>query len=208
MSEAEKSVSIGSLAKALAAAQAELEDARKDARNPHFNSSYATLASVRAAMGSVLPKHDLAVVQGFEPHGDAGVCVVTTLMHSSGEWIRSALFIPLTKRDAQGAGSAISYGRRYSLAAIVGIATTDDDANEAVKPPARKAPEPGPKLAAGDVDPIVEGHVLAIDNATEVRSLLTIYANVTQDSRLPVAAKEYIVQLLSTKRRNLEGRAA
>jgi hypothetical protein len=130
------SPTMGKLAKALAAAQAELQDAKKDAVNPHFKNRYASLASVRAALQAVLPKHALATVQTTTAHGDAGVCVVTWLLHESGEWIRGELFLPVGKKDAQGFGSALSYARRYALAAIVGIAADeDDDAEQASKPP-------------------------------------------------------------------------
>lgn len=123
----EQSESVGALAKALAFAQSQLEDAKKDAVNPHFKNRYATLASVRAAVTPVLSRNGLAVVQTNEPHGDAGVCVITTLMHESGEWIRGRLFVPVVKKDPQGFGSALSYARRYALAEIAGIASDDDD---------------------------------------------------------------------------------
>ncbi len=207
--QAEHSVTLGALAKALAKAQASLEDAKKDRTNPHFNSKYATLASVRAAMSDVLPVCGLAVVQSFEPHGDNGVCVVTTLLHESGEWIRSRLFLPVTKKDAQGFGSAISYARRYSLAAIVGIATDDDDdGNTASKPPVRKATEP--VVTPAQVDPLLAKYVATVDAATETKTLMAVYTAVTTDQVLPAAAKEYVVQLCSTKRKQIEanGKAA
>lgn len=118
---------LGPLAKALAAAQLEMKDARKIATNPHFKSKYADLPAVREAVTSALAKHGLAVSQSFEPMGLDGVCVITLLMHESGGRIESKLFVPATKKDAQGFGSAITYGRRYGLAAICGIASDDDD---------------------------------------------------------------------------------
>jgi hypothetical protein len=141
----EHSEQLGALAKALAAAQGEFEDAKKDSKNPHFKNTYASLASVRAATTPVLSKHGLAVLQAFEPHGDAGPCIVTWLLHESGQWIRSRLFIPASKKDAQGFGSAITYGRRYSWQAITGIAADDDDDAEAAvgkRPPVQAAPVP------------------------------------------------------------------
>ncbi len=210
--EQEHSTTLGSLAKALAQAQAKLEDAKKDKTNPHFNSRYATLSSVRAAMSDVLPAHGLAVVQSFEPHGDGAVCIVTTLMHESGEWIRSKLYLPVTKRDAQGFGSAISYGRRYSLAAIVGIATDDDDdGNTATKPTATRRPANDDKpatIARTEVDPLVEKYAAAVDVAGDVKGLMAVFTALQTDRLLPAAAKEYVVQLCSTKRRKLEGKAA
>lgn len=122
---------LGALAKALAAVQGEVQDAKKDSVNPHFKNRYASLGSVRAAVTATLAKNGIAVVQTFEPHGPDGVCVVTTLLHESGQWMRSRLYLPVSKKDAQGFGSAISYARRYALAAIVGIAADDDDDGEA-----------------------------------------------------------------------------
>lgn len=133
----EHSTTLGALAKALAAAQAELRDAKKDSTNPHFKNKYASLSSVRDALQVVLPKHGLSTVQTTEPHGDAGVCVVTWLLHESGEWVRGRLFLPVGKKDAQGFGSALSYARRYALAAIVGISSDEDDDAERAVPERR-----------------------------------------------------------------------
>lgn len=138
----EFSPTLGALAKALASAQSELKDAVKDAVNPHFKSKFATLSSVRAAITPIFCKNALAVTQLNEPHGDAGVCVVTVLMHESGEWIRSRLYVPVSKKDAQGFGSALSYARRYALAMIANISSDeDDDAEVAVKPTAAQKPQ-------------------------------------------------------------------
>jgi hypothetical protein len=142
---ADHSEQLGDLAKALAKAQGELQDAKRDAKNPHFKNTYATLSSVRAAVTPTLAKHGLSTLQSFEPHGGEGVCVVTWLLHESGQFIRSRLYLPVSKKDAQGFGSAISYGRRYALAAIVGIASDDDDDAEAAvgkRPPVQAAPVP------------------------------------------------------------------
>jgi hypothetical protein len=138
MSVEETSPTTGALALALSKAQGLIEGAKKDRLNPHFRSSYADLASVWDACREPLSKNEIAVVQTTRP-SDAGVIVVTTLMHSSGEWIRGELFLPVTKNDAQGYGSALTYARRYGLAAIVGVAPEDGDAEGAVR--GGKAPE-------------------------------------------------------------------
>lgn len=147
-----RSPSIGKLAAALSKAQAVLEAAKKDSKNPYFNSKYADLASVWAAIREPLAANELSVLQ--EPSADTGkVTITTTLMHSSGEYIRSSLVIPVSKQDAQGYGSAITYARRYALQSVVGIAPEDDDGNAAAgqgsapKVPAKqpqqiKQPEP------------------------------------------------------------------
>ena len=123
-----KSAEIGELAGALAKAQSEMEGAQKDSTNPFFNSSYADLHSVVKSSFPYLSKYGLSVSQGNEMI-QSHVCVTTTLMHSSGQWLRSKIKLPLEKKNAQGVGSAITYGRRYGLSAMVGIAQFDDDAN-------------------------------------------------------------------------------
>jgi hypothetical protein len=128
----EHTPTLGALAKALAAAQGKIQGARKTAQNPHLRNKYATLSDVWDACRDPLSSHGLAVVQTTEPHGKEGVCVVTTLLHESGEWIRSRLFLPVSKPDAQGFGSALTYARRYALSSMVGVCPDDDDANEAV----------------------------------------------------------------------------
>ena len=122
-----KSPEIDKLAEALAKAQSEMEGAKKESVNPFFKSNYADLHAVITAAFPHLSKHGLSVSQGNEMIMGA-VCVTTTLMHSSGQWLRSKVKLPLSKKDAQGVGAAITYGRRYGLSAIVGIAQYDDDA--------------------------------------------------------------------------------
>ena len=83
-------------------------------------------------------EHGLSVMQ-CPSFADGIVSVETVVMHSSGEWMASTVSAPVSKQDAQGVGSAITYCRRYSLAAVAGIAQEDDDANSAVgKAPAKQ----------------------------------------------------------------------
>lgn len=169
----EFSPSLGALAKALAAAQGELKDAVKDAVNPHFKSKFATLSSVRSAITPTFTKYGLAVTQLNEPHGDAGVCVVTLLMHESGEWIRSRLYVPVSKKDAQGFGSALSYARRYALAMIANIASDeDDDANEAVSSPKREMYESAPKREVDKREVVKDTDQAANDSGPDIEPLL------------------------------------
>jgi hypothetical protein len=128
-----KSDTIGNLAKALALVQSQIKPAVKDSANPFFKSKYADLNSVWDACRDLLALNGLAVTQLNQITLD-GVIVETVLIHTSGEWISGEMYLPLTKHDAQGVGSAITYGRRYGLAAIVGIvADEDDDGNAASK---------------------------------------------------------------------------
>lgn len=127
-----QSEQINELAAALAKAQGEMENAKKDADNSFFKSKYADLASVVDAAKPALAKHGLAVIQSTQvfPDNDKTV-LITQLCHSSGQWIRSWYPINPVKNDPQGMGSAHTYARRYSYSAIVGIAAEDDDGNEA-----------------------------------------------------------------------------
>lgn len=127
-----KSQEIDKLAEALAKAQSELEGAKKESTNPFFKSGYADLHAVIKSAFPYLSKHGLSVSQGNEIIPGA-ICVTTTLMHSSGQWLRSKIKVPLSKVDAQGVGAAMTYGRRYGLSAIVGIAQYDDDGNSISK---------------------------------------------------------------------------
>jgi hypothetical protein len=126
-----KSSSVAALAAALAKAQAVLIGAKKDAANPFFKSTYADLQSVWDACRQPLASNGLSVVQTMDMT-EFGPVLVTTLMHASGEWIEGRLPIWAVKQDPQGLGSAITYARRYALAAIVGIYQTDDDAESAM----------------------------------------------------------------------------
>lgn len=130
----ETSAEIAALAEAMAKAQAKLEGAVKDSNNPHFKSKYADLASVWNAWKDCGPANGIAVMQFPGECADGRMQMTTLVTHSSGQWIRSTLSIPLGKVDAQGYGSATTYARRYALAAAVGIAPEDDDGNAASKP--------------------------------------------------------------------------
>ena len=124
------SPTIGKLAGALAKAQAKITGATKDSENPFFKSKYADLAAVLDAARGPLSENGLAVIQ-TTAYDNTGICMITTLAHESGEWIRGKLWLRPTKADPQGMGSAITYARRYAYAAIVGIAQVDDDGNAA-----------------------------------------------------------------------------
>lgn len=125
-----RSASIAALAAALAKAQGEMPGAMKDSLNPHFKSKYADLASIWDACRGPLSKHELAVIQLPRTNRQL-VTVETILAHSSGEWIGESLTLTAVQDTPQAVGSAITYGRRYGLAAVIGIAPEDDDGNAA-----------------------------------------------------------------------------
>lgn len=124
---------INELAAALAKAQAELRNPVFDSQNPHFKSKFASLAQVRDTITPTLARHGLSVTQLATNDDQGRPSVETVLMHSSGQWVASTLAVPVAKADAHGAGSAITYARRYSLMAIVNVVgDQDDDGNSAV----------------------------------------------------------------------------
>lgn len=124
------SESVKSIAPAIIAAQRDVKHASKDSNNPHFKNDYASLESVIDATKIALLKQDITTLQGMNPEGSS---LTTRLQHSSGEFIETELKLVVSKQDMQGLGSAITYGRRYALAAIMNISQQDDDGNGASK---------------------------------------------------------------------------
>jgi hypothetical protein len=150
------------LAKALAAAQAEIEPALRDSENPFFKSKYADLASVWRAIRGPLSKHGIAVVQAPQETDGQTVAIKTILLHESGESIEGMLRMVPKDTSPQAMGSCITYARRYALAAMVGVCPDDDDDGEAAQgravrdqiadrmtqPPPKKAPAKAPRPSA------------------------------------------------------------
>lgn len=172
------SESLANLGIALAKAQGELKAIHKDSTNPHFRNTYASLDTILESVRPTLAKFGLSLIQGATaPHADEnGVVrsfvVETMLLHSSGEYIVNAAVMPLAKADPQGAGGAMTYGRRYGVSALLALATDeDDDANAAsarpAAPPARPAApaparpaapaQPGPKAIADVIQEVEQG---------------------------------------------------
>jgi len=167
LSPPNSSATIGKLAEALAKAQGELKPpkATKTAivtmkAGGSYSYKYADLADTISAAQDPLSKNGLAVVQTFEQGNPA--LMHTTLVHSSGEWVRSTMPMQLAGLAPQAVGSLATYLRRYSYAAIVGIAAEEDDDGKgagAQPPPKAAAPKPQQKAAAKpdlDIDPSID----------------------------------------------------
>ena len=124
-----KSDEIDKLATSLSKAQAELKGAQSKSKNPYFNSNYADLHTVIQSALPALTKHGLSIIQGNRYCTTSnGFYITTTLLHESGQWIKSEIRMPIgAKRDAHAVGSACTYGRRYGFSAMTGIAQYDDD---------------------------------------------------------------------------------
>ena len=154
----ERSESIAKIAAALSKFQGEIANVKKDSANPFFKSKYADLGAVWDVIRPHLAANGLSVLQEPGTHENR-VILATTLLHSSGEYLRSTLTFPVTKADPQGYGSAITYARRYALQAVTGIAPEDDDGNaasgrdgESPKPPTKPAKRPEAFKAAEEQD--------------------------------------------------------
>ena len=124
----EFSPTLANIAKALIVAQGNMDAVFKDSTNPHFRSKYADLPSCVNATKPALQAAGIALIQAATSSPDASVIFVETMfLHESGEWVRSRLGLRPVKSDPQGAGSALTYGRRYTLLAMCGVAPEDDD---------------------------------------------------------------------------------
>lgn len=144
---------ISELASALASAQGKITFALKDASTTAFSNcktarKYATLQSILTAIKEPLSSNGLAFIQSTLPCND-GVAIRTVLMHKSGQWVSGVFVLPADRQGGiQGLGSSLTYARRYSLSALIGICADDDDDGEAsVK---ALTSNPAPKKAPAD----------------------------------------------------------
>ncbi|ADV67441.1 ERF family protein [Deinococcus maricopensis] len=160
------SPTLAALFTALSKAQGQIRPALKDATNPHLRSKYADLASIWDACRDTLTTHGLSVSQ-WPTQAESGYMALTTVLgHDSGEFISSTYRMRLAKDDPQGSGSALTYMKRYALAAVLGIVgEDDDDAHAATHPrPTRTAPR-----RLGDHEPIGAHHAERLHD--ELRAL-------------------------------------
>lgn len=232
----------GELAAALAKAQGQMEAAAKDSTNPFFHSKYADLASVWGACRKPLADNGLAVTQHpvttfrGEPEivlvktrsgedratvrGMMNVSLTTRLLHSSGESVESTVSALLPSSDPQTVGSAITYLRRYGLAAMVGVAPDDDDDGNAgsgreeparqlhddpatafhstERPPARQQP---PAQSAAAISDAQRKRFFAISKEhgwkdPEVKALLKRTIGVESSKQIPTHKYDEICKLL------------
>lgn len=135
-----------SIAKAFVSAQKAMEAVKKAASNPHFKTKYADLSEVVESVVPALNDAGIGVIQAPAFDGK-WVTITTTFLHESGASLSGSLQMLPSKTDPQGVGSAITYGRRYSLLAMTGAAPEDDDGN-ASSGPRQARPQEGPSAAA------------------------------------------------------------
>lgn len=177
------------LLSALAIAQGEVENATKASTNPHFKSKYADLAEILNTVRPVFSKHGLSIIQSTEFNGSL-VSVTTTLAHKTGGYINSTASCVPAKSDAQGVGSSTTYLRRYSLAAMAGIAQEDDDGNSSAH-----NNKPIAKINAGQEASIIEW----IEATNSDKSKLLDAYNVKSISELSEAQANNAIAKLKSK---------
>jgi ERF superfamily len=127
------------LAAALVKAQTEFTAIPKDSANPFFKSKYAGLPVVVEKASPILSKNGLAISQHVDVNDHGHDVLVTYLLHTSGQFLVHAMRLHLVKDDPQAQGSAITYARRYSYMAVLGLVADDDDDGNAASLPRREA---------------------------------------------------------------------
>jgi len=172
-----QSEQINELAAALSKAQASITGALKDSANPFFKSKYADLASCWDACRKQLTDNGLSVIQTTDIVADT-VVVRTMLAHSSGQWISGILPVKAKDDGPQAQGSGITYARRYALAAMVGLAQIDDDAEAAQgRTGINPRGDMGLAITPAQRDPIVAEFRAALDlDAEEHQIASAVYA--------------------------------
>lgn len=195
-------VTTGGIAAALAKAQSAIKAAIKDSENPAFKnggkvSKYADLAAVWEACREPLSKNDLSIVQTTD-FDDKDVWLVTTLMHSSGESIIGRYPLRPVKHDPQGFGSALTYARRYTIAAMVGVVADDDDDGNAASGRNGNGHHTngnGAKITSDQVDTL-RGMIINAD--ADVEKFCT-YMNVGSLAEIPASRFPIAVDALNAK---------
>lgn len=201
-----KSESIVEISKAMAKFQSEVKQPFKDKSNPFFKSKYVPLESVVESITSIAPKHGISFVQWASNDDTGRVGVSTMIMHTSGEYIEfDPVYMDADKNTAQGAGALISYLKRYSLSAVFGITSDqDDDGNHASgntnKP--KQQPKARPEQIKDLKDKIKQAVEIGGDDATELKVMqwlkISDYDTVTEAQINPMIKR--LNDLISSKR--------
>jgi hypothetical protein len=170
----------GELFAAMALAQAAVENVEKGGLNPAFRAKYAKLGDVLDEVRPKFAAQGISITQMPINGAGSNIGVVTLFAHKSGQWLESTLYVVPTKFDAQGAGSVITYLRRYALMAMAGVAPDDDDGNAEVGRPSwssgrgRPQAAPAPSDADAEATRLYKAMQARIDEAVTVKGLETI----------------------------------
>lgn len=212
------SQTITKLMGAMLRVQGAVDGVSKDATNPAFKRKYASLESVVDTIRPACQEHGLVVMQAPGAFREGVIAVETFIVHAeSGEWIKSALELPLAKVDPQGAGSAITYAERYSLMALFNLPPVDDDANDASRRPeppravtSRAEPSPPVNIApnAGDLARMLADAIYTTRDGADLDALVADPDFKRQRASLPEAARTIVDSAGRRQREQFKGSAA
>lgn len=223
----QKSDAVNDLFAALSKAQGEFTSVKFDKANPFFNNSkYASLSATQEMFRPILSKNNLALIQSITIEGE-DYFLETILTHGSGQFLSDKIKLLLDKKSMQGLGSAITYAKRYSAQAILGICGDDDDdgngtipkgdvktapqkglveGKEPKKPPVNPAP---PKPVNNNLAPATTAQFGLINTLLEQRGIpegdldfLVTEGYGTTPQRLPQWVAKEIIQLLGDQNTN------
>jgi len=168
--ETTMSESIKNLAEAQVKIQKEISDMPKDSKG--YGYTYTSYDALVKYLRPLLTKHGISFVQ-MPVGSDNEIGVETLYMHTSGEWIRSAVCSPIIASKQmnvyQSVGAAITYFRRYSLSAFVGIASDEDNDVQSIKVDAKPVKKATPKPKTGQAK--VSGEPISATDAVILRGM-------------------------------------
>lgn len=198
-----KSENIEEIAKSLIEFRKNLKQPQKDANNPFFKSSYTTLDKVIEAIDETAPNHGLSFTQWAVSNEQGNVGVETLLLHSSGQYIHyDAIYMKPEKNTPQAIGSAITYSRRYTISAIFGIASDeDDDGNQATGNKSKPKQDAG-KLELVKMNADVLAKVLTSKGNEQTRE--DIIKAYTQDANINNFTNQQLTQLANRIKAKVE----
>ena len=174
---------IDKLSEALAKAQGKIIPAEFDKSNPHFKSRYASLASIMNACRLALSSNGLAVVQSCGVDEAGRMTVTTMLSHESGQWVSGTLTMKSVQESPQGHGSTLTYLRRYSLAAMVGVVADDDDDGQAGS---TKPTQTYPERAAAAAPKPPAKPAVKLTSADQLREITTLAEQIGHSDRAKI----------------------
>lgn len=212
-----KSDSIVEISKALSEFRKEVKQPMKDANNPFFKSKYVPLENVIEAIDETAPNQGLSFTQWALNNSEGTVGVATMLLHTSGEFIEyDPVFMKAEKQTPQGAGSVITYLKRYTLSAIFGITSDqDDDGNDASQSNSKKQTNKLPvqdkgkvmlvNQNANDLAEIINAQPDAdTKNPTTQDQILNAYLKKVGANNIKQASNEQLITMTKYIKKNIE----
>lgn len=198
---------INAIGGALAQAQGEMHTAAAKSVNPFFKSKYASFTEIVIASRNSLAKNKISVVQKIifcEKHGSS---IQTKLIHESGQWVSSIMQVSPQKEDIHSKGSYISYVKRYSYAALVGVCTEDEDDDGNAASQQERKQSSRPLLIQKEYEKVtseqVQNLMFEIGEHTDIAESLLKNFNITKIADMP---KDYYIKVLQKIRANVASR--